>query len=69
MIKLTDKITKEISKNLMLEISDQEAKLIFSLIDNSVQKIEKMKSFDLTNVEPMDYQILLLKIVLEKMKL
>lgn len=55
MIKLTDKITKEISKNLMLEISDEEAKLISSLIQNSVQKIEKVKSIDLSNVEPMDY--------------
>ncbi len=55
MIKLTDKITKEISKNLMLEISDEEAKLISSLIENSVQKIEKVKSIDLSNVEPMDY--------------
>lgn len=55
MIKLTDKITKEISKNLMLEISDEEAKLISSLIETSVEKIEKIKTFDLSNVEPMDY--------------
>ncbi|MDE5545345.1 MAG: Asp-tRNA(Asn)/Glu-tRNA(Gln) amidotransferase subunit GatC [Malacoplasma sp.] len=55
MIKLTDKITKEISKNLMLEISDEEAKLISSLIETSVEKIEKVKTFDLSNVEPMDY--------------
>ncbi|MDE5767423.1 MAG: Asp-tRNA(Asn)/Glu-tRNA(Gln) amidotransferase subunit GatC [Malacoplasma sp.] len=55
MIKLTDKITKEISKNLMLEISDEEAKLISSLIESSVEKIEKVKSIDLSNVEPMDY--------------
>ncbi|MDE5949789.1 MAG: Asp-tRNA(Asn)/Glu-tRNA(Gln) amidotransferase subunit GatC [Malacoplasma sp.] len=55
MIKLTDKITKEISKNLMLEISDEEAKLISSLIESSVEKIEKVKSIDLSNIEPMDY--------------
>lgn len=55
MIKLTNKITKEISKNLMIDISDEEAKVISELISKSVEKIEKIKEFNFEKIKPMDY--------------
>ena len=55
MIKLTNKITKEISKNLMIDISDEEAKVISELISKSVEKIEKIKEINFQKIKPMDY--------------
>ena len=55
MVKLTNKITKEISKNLMIEISESEATEISNLIENSVKKIEQIKNIDLSKVKPMNY--------------
>lgn len=61
MAKLSNKITKEISKNLMIEIPEDEATKISELIQNSVDKIEKIKGIDLSKVEPMDYPNIVIK--------
>lgn len=55
MIKLTNKITKEISKNLMIDITEEEASAISLLIKNSIKKIEHINNIDLSKVKPMDY--------------
>lgn len=55
MIKLSNKITKDISKKLMIDISEEEATAISNLIMNSVKRIEEIKNIDLSKVEPMDY--------------
>lgn len=55
MKKIDKNILKLISKNLMIEISDREAEIIFEKISESINKINEIKEFNLENVEPMDF--------------
>lgn len=54
-----DKITKEmmkvISKNLMIDISDEEAQEIYLSIKSSIAEIEHVVKYDFSYIEPMEF--------------
>lgn len=55
MEKITKEIMKAISKNLMIEISDQEAYEIYTRIKQSIEAIERIKAYNFDNIEPLDF--------------
>lgn len=54
-----DKITKEmmkvISKNLMLDISDEEAAKIYATLKASIEEIEKVVKYDFSHIKAMEF--------------
>lgn len=55
MEKLTKEIMKIISKNLMIDISDEEAQKIYFSIEKSIEEIDKIKSYDFDHIVPLDF--------------
>lgn len=55
MEKITKETMKIISKNLMIDISEEEAEQIYLTIKNSIDEIEKIKEFDFSGILPMDF--------------
>lgn len=55
MEKITKETMKTISKNLMIDISEEEANQIYLTIKNSIEEIEKIKEYDFDHIEPMDF--------------
>lgn len=61
MKKLSPKVMKSICKNLMINISDKEQKIILKMIEHSIKRIQKIKNFNLDEIEPLDFVMISIK--------
>ncbi len=54
-MKISKELMQTISKNLMIDITDEEVEKIYLTIKKSVEAIEKIKEFNFDHIEPMDF--------------
>lgn len=54
-IKLTPKLLKELAKDVLLELSDDEINGILAIETNIMERFEQVLAIDTTNVKPLFY--------------